>query len=69
VVIIEFFYKGPLRTIGVRYSDRAWVFLIAVILLSGLVLLAVTSHPESLAEKLLEVIRIFGEALLRQKGR
>lgn len=66
-MIIEFFYKGPLRTIGVRYSDREWLFLIAVILL-GLVLLAVTSHPESLVEKLLEVMRIFGDGLLRQKG-
>lgn len=61
-MIIEFFYKGPLRTIGVRYSDREWVLLIAVILL-GLVLLAVTSHHENLAEKLLEVVRILGDAL------
>ncbi|GEM_PF-4861743 len=67
-MIIEFFYNGPLGTIGVRYSDREWVFLIAVILL-GLVLLAVTSHHESLVKKLLEVLRVFAEALLRQKGR
>ena len=67
-MIIEFFYKGPLRTIGVRYSDREWVFLIAVILL-GLVLLAVTSHRESLVKKLLEALRVFADALLRQKGR
>jgi hypothetical protein len=67
-MIIEFFYNGPLGTIGVRYSDRDWVFLIAVILL-GLVLLAVTSRRESLVEKLLEVLRTFGAALLRQKGR
>ena len=67
-MIIEFFYKGPLRTIGVRYSDREWLFLIAVILL-GLVLLAVTSHREGLVEKLLEVLRVFVDALLRQKGR
>lgn len=67
-MIIEFFYKGPLRTLRVRYSDREWLFLIAFILL-GLVLLAVTSRRESLVEKLLEVMRIFGDALLRQKGR
>lgn len=67
-MIIEFFYNGPLGTIGVRYSDRDWVFLIAVILL-GLVLLAATSHPESLVKKLLEVLRVFADALLRQKGR
>lgn len=67
-MIIEFFYNGPLGTIGVRYSDREWVFLIAVILL-GLVLLAVTSHRDSLGKKLLEVLRAVAEALLRQKGR
>jgi len=67
-MLIEFFYKSPLRMIRVRYSDREWLFLIAVILL-GLLLLAVTSQPESLVEKLLEVMRIFGDALLRQKGR
>ena len=67
-MIIEFFYKGPLGTIGVRYSDREWFFLIAVILL-GLVLLVVTSHREGLVEKLLEVLRVFVDALLRQKGR
>ena len=66
-MLIEFFYNGPLGTIGFRYSDREWLFLIAVILL-GLLLLAVTSHPESLVEKLLEVMRILREALLRQKG-
>ena len=67
-MLIEFFYNGPLGTIGVRYSDRDWVFLIAVILL-GLVLLVVTSHRQSLGKKLLEVLRGFADALLRQKGR
>ena len=67
-MLIEFFYNGPLGTIGFRYSDREWVFLIAVILL-GLVLLVVTSHREGLVKELLEVLRGFADALLRQKGR
>lgn len=67
-MLIEFSYDGPLGTIRVRYSDRDWVFLIAVILL-GLVLLAVTSHREGLVKKLLEVLRVFADALFRQKGR
>ncbi len=67
-MIIEFFYKGPLRMIRVRYSDREWLFLIAVILLV-LVLLVVTSHRESLVERLLEVLRVFADAFLRPKGR
>jgi len=38
----EFFYKGPLRIIGFRYSGPPWVFL-AVVILLGVVFLGVMS--------------------------
>jgi len=30
----EFFYKGPLRIIGLRYSGPPWIFLVVAILLA-----------------------------------
>jgi len=39
-MVAKFFYKGPLRSVGFRYSGPPWVFLVAVILL-GLVILGV----------------------------
>ena len=29
----EFFYQGPLRKMGFRYSGPPWVFLVVVVLL------------------------------------
>ena len=37
-MMTEFFYQGPFRKMGLRYSGPPWVFLAAVILL-GLVIL------------------------------
>jgi len=37
----EFFYKGPLRVLGLRYSGPPWVFLAVVILLGLMILGAV----------------------------
>jgi len=39
-MVAKFFYKGPRRSIGFRYSGPPWLFLVAVIIL-GLVLLGV----------------------------
>ena len=39
----EFFYKGPLRMMGLRYSGPPWTFLAAVILLALVLLLGVMS--------------------------
>ena len=30
VMNTEFFYKGPLRTLGVRYSGPPWIFLLVL---------------------------------------
>jgi len=30
----EFFYQGPLRKMGFRYSGPPWIFLAAVVLLT-----------------------------------
>jgi len=34
----EFFYKGPLRIIGFRYSGPPWIFLVIVVLLTLMIL-------------------------------
>lgn len=36
----EFFYKGPVRLFGLRYSGPPWVFL-AIVFVLGLVILGV----------------------------